>query len=291
MHHATKLLLTGLFGSLILSVSLPAAAAEGDTLQRIEQRGSIVLGFREDRPPLSFRNPEGQVAGFSIDLCMAVAEAVRTKLGRTDLGVSFVPVTVEDRFQQIEEGKIDLLCGATTKTLGRQEQVDFSQLTFVTGATLLSRSENPVPGIGGLTGKTVAVIADTTTEEALNQRLEQAQSDAVVVTVESAQEGVDAVIAGEVSAFASDQVVLIGLVLTSTSGTRFAIANELFSFEPFALALPRNDADFRLVVNRTLAGLYRSGRVTPIYERWFSRFANEPPDLLQALYVLGSTPE
>ncbi|MEO1191415.1 MAG: transporter substrate-binding domain-containing protein, partial [Pseudomonadota bacterium] len=177
-----------------------------------------------------------------------------------------------------------------TKTLARQTRVDFTNLTFVTGATLLSLGDNPVSGLSALAGKTVAVVEDTTTLDALSEGLQRIGSDAIIVTVGTAKEGVEAVVSGEVAAFASDQVVLIGLVITSTHDLRFAIAQELFSFEPFALALPRNDSDFRLIANATLADLYRSGRITPIYERWFSRFAEEVPDLLRALYILGSTP-
>ncbi len=269
--------------------STPAAASE--TLDRISKRGSINVGYREDRPPMSFVNNEGQVTGYSIDLCLAIVKAVKEKLDRQDLATTFVPVTVDHRFDAIANGEIDILCGATTKTLKRQAKVDFTDLTFVTGATMMSLADNPVPGIRGLEGKKVAVVKDTTTIDVLNKRLEQSGTKATVVPVNTAKEGVEAVIKGEVAAFSADQVVLIGLIITQTSGTRFAIANELFSFEPFALAVPRNDADFRLIANTVIADLNRSGKITPIYERWFSRFGQEVPDLLRALYVLGSTPE
>ncbi len=286
MKHLLVLMMAGL----LVAATAPSAQAEG-TLERIEKRGGVNLGYREDRPPISFRNEQGEVVGYAIDLCLRVVASIKDKLGRPDLAVTYVPVTAENRFQQIQDGAIDVLCGPTTKTLARQEQVDFTNLTFVTGGTLMSLADKPVPGIAGLQGKKVAVVEGTTTIETLRERLKAALSDAEVLPVATAQEGLDALVAGTVDAFASDQVVLIGLVLTSTSDQRFAISKELFSFEPFALAVPRNDADFRLVANAALAQLYRSGEITLIYQRWFTRFGKEVPDLLQALYRLNATPE
>lgn len=272
-------------------MSLPAPAAASETLDRIKERGGVAIGYREDRPPMSFRNPRGEVTGYSIDLCLYIVAEIRNALNRPDLSVTFVPVTAESRFDEIVKGNVDLLCGATTKTLARQEIVDFTDLTFVTGGTLMSLADAPISSFGSLKGKKVAAIADTTTIAVLTERLKQAGVDAEVVKVANAKEGIDALVGGKVAAFAGDQVVLIGMIIGMNSDTRFAIANELFSFEPFALALPRGDADFRLLANRALARLYRSGEIAGVYQRWFTRFAKEPPTLLQALYRLNATPE
>ncbi len=283
----------GLLGAALLAATLPgsASAQSSPTLERIMERGSINLGYREDRPPMSFANEQGQIVGYSVELCLAIAEAVKGTLGRHDLSTTFVPVTAETRFDAIEKGEIDILCGATTKTISRQAKVDFTDLTFATGATLMSLADNPVQGIRALEGKKVAAVTGTTTIEVLQQRIEQTGTNATLVPVATADEGVTAVINGEVAAFSADQVVLIGLVITQTSGTRFAIANQLISFEPFALAVPRNDSDFRLIANSVIAELNRTGNITPIYDRWFSAFGEDAPELLQALYVLMSTPE
>jgi glutamate/aspartate transport system substrate-binding protein len=136
------------------------------TLKRVDETGRINLGFREAEPPMSFIDKNGAVVGYSIDLCDHIAAAVKKKLDRTDIAVSYVPVTAETRFDAIESGKIDILCGATTKTLGRSERVGFTQLTFVTGAALLSLDSAKVSNVAGLKGKRVAVVSNTTTIEA-----------------------------------------------------------------------------------------------------------------------------
>ncbi len=275
----------------LTQISAGAAAELTGTLKRINDAGQINLGFREAEPPMSFRDKDGRPIGYSIDLCNRIATAVKQKLGRTDIAVNYVPVTAENRFSSIESGSIDLLCGATTKTLGRSERVGFTQLTFVTGGSLLSLSESKIPNVSGLQGKKVAVVSNTTTIDALKSRLDKTLVDTEVVPVSSATEGMELLDGGKVDAFSSDQVVLIGQVIARQKPKDYFLSGELFSFEPFALAMQRGDADFQLVADRALSQLNRSGQIVGIYRKWFGRFAKEPPDALKALFQLNATPE
>ncbi len=276
-------------------VCLPLSASVGSertgTLKRIDDTGQINLGFRESEPPMSFRDQDGNPVGYSIDLCDHIAAAVKQKLGRSDITVNYVPVTAENRFTSIESDSIDILCGATTKTLGRSERVGFTQLTFVTGASLLSLDDTKVPNIAGLKSKRVAVVSNTTTIEALKGALSKMLVDAEVVPVPSATEGMALLDKGEVDAFSSDQVVLIGQVIARDSGKQYFLSQELFSFEPFALAVKRGDVDFQLVADRALSQLNRSGQILATYRKWFARFAEKPTMALRALYQLNATPE
>ncbi len=277
----------------LVSLNSPGSAA-GEltgTLKHIADTGVIQMGFREAEPPMSFLNKSGQPVGYSIDICNHIAAAVKQKIGRTDIAVEFVPVTAETRFSSIESRDTDILCGATTKTLGRSERVDFTQLTFVTGASLLSLDATKIQGVMSLKGKRVAVVGNTTTIVALERVLKARLVDAEVVSVSSAAEGMAALDKGEVAAFSSDQVVLIGLAITRQDQQNYYLAEELFSYESFALAVKRDDASFRLVANRALSQLYRSKQINTIYQKWFGRFSPEIPILLKALYQLHATPE
>ncbi|GMG84505.1 amino acid ABC transporter substrate-binding protein [Paralimibaculum aggregatum] len=265
--------------------------ANQSTLERIAAAGQINLGYRTSEPPMSFTDQSGIAVGYSIDLCGHVANAVKQELGRPDLSVKFVPVTAETRFEAIERGEIDLLCGATTKTLSRSERVDFTQLTFATGASLITLENSGIGSLSDLRGKRVAAVAGTTTIEALRQLLSERGIDAEVITVSSAAEGMAQLDQGAVAALSADQVVLIGLVLARQSGQDYALADEVFTYEPFALALRRGDADFRLIADRALAELNRTGRIGQIYLKWFGRFAKQPPDAVAAVYALGAIPE
>jgi ABC-type amino acid transport substrate-binding protein len=240
---------------------------------------------------MSFRDNSGKPVGYSIDLCDHIAAAVKKRLGRSDITLNYVPVTAENRFTSIESESIDILCGATTKTLGRSERVGFTQLTFVTGASLLSMDDAKVPNVLGLKGKRVAVVSTTTTIEALKGALNETLVDAEVIPVSSATEGMALLDKGEVDAFSSDQVVLIGQVIARDSGKQYFLSQELFSFEPFALAVKRGDVDFQLVADRALSQLNRSGQILETYRKWFARFAEKPTMALRALYQLNATPE
>ena len=285
-----RLLLAVLVATLFFVQPLSAAAPAG-TLEQIKQSGKVRIGFRENQPPMSFVNQDGKPAGYSIDLCIRIVNEVKNRLGRDDIAIEYVPVSSTNRFEALAENTIDILCGATTKTISRGKLVDFTQLTFVTGASLLSLKDNGVSGISALQGKKVAVSKGTTTLDALTAKLKESVSDAKVVPVDSAAAGLQALLKGEVDAFSADQVVLIGLVLTHQGDEKFAIATDIFSFEPFALAVRRNDSDFRLLADGVLAQLNRSGQITPIYSRWFGQFTKKVPPLLEAMYVLNSTPE
>jgi ABC-type amino acid transport substrate-binding protein len=285
-----RILILGL-AFLCLQISAGTASELTGTLKRIDETGQINLGFRESEPPMSFQDQDGNPVGYSIDLCDHIAAAVKQKLGRSDIAVNYVPVTAESRFTSIESASIDILCGATTKTLSRSERVGFTQLTFVTGASLLSLDAAKVPNISGLKGKRVAVVTNTTTIEALKGALNTMLVDSEVVPVASALEGMALLDNGEVAAFSSDQVVLIGQVIARKSGKQYFLSQELFSFEPFALAVARGDVDFQLVADRTLSQLNRSGQILKIYRKWFARFAEKPTMALKALYQLNAIPE
>lgn len=272
-------------------VSATGSAGDASTLEQIKKSGEIRIGYRETNPPMSFLNKDKQPVGYSIALCLHIANEVKSQLQDPNIAIRYLPVNATNRFDALRDNSIDILCGATTKTLSRSEFVDFTQLTFITGASFLSLKSAEVKGFADLSGKKVAVVKDTTTMNALEKTLQKQGSDAEIVLVDSSAEGVDLVVKGEVAAFSADQIVLIGLVVTHQDKHQFAVAEKVFSFEPFALAVRLNDAEFRLMANRALSKLSRSGKITNVFERWFGQYIKEVPPILEALYILNATPE
>jgi ABC-type amino acid transport substrate-binding protein len=269
----------------------PAPAQDLDgTLKKIKTSGTLSLGYRESSPPFSFVGPDKRPAGYSIDLCHQIATAVQKTLGLADLKLNWVPVTPDNRMDLVKKGTIDLECGSSTASLSRHEHVDFSLMTFVDGGGLLVTRESNVRAVGDLAGRKVAVATGTTTEKALAAYLKEEFISAQTVAVKDHAEGVAALLAGKVDAYASDRAILAGLALTSPDPKRFALSQGGFSYEPYAFMLRRNDAAFRLVVNRALADLYRSGRVAPIYDRWFGPLG-KPSVALQLMFQLNGLPE
>jgi glutamate/aspartate transport system substrate-binding protein len=272
-------------------IAPPLAAQQFEgTLQQIVKSGEIRIGFREAEPPMSFLGEDGTPAGYTIDICMQIVAALDSKIG-TRLKIKYVPVTAENRFSTLTDGKIDILCGSTTKTLARREFVDFTQLTFVTGAALMTLKSSDLPDLPSLNRKKIGVVQNTTTIEVLYSLLDQAKINARVVRVASAKDGLDKLRNGEIDAFSADQVVLIGLAITAEDADNFAISSGVFSFEPFALAVRRNDSDFRLVADRVISHLYRSEQIMPIYNKWMGKFSKERPAVFDALFLLNATPE
>lgn len=282
-----------LAAALVAVVATGPAAAEQltGTLKKISDSGAVVLGHRHDSPPFSFLDKNKQPAGYSIDLCLRIVEAVKTKLGRPDLTVKYVPVSAENRFDKIVDDTVDLECGNTTETLTDQQRVDFTVMTFITGASLLLPAGSAIQSVGDLAGKRVSVVGETTTEAALRDRIQQTLVDAKVIPVKDHDEGMRMLSKGEVDAHAGDQIVLIGLARAAKDPKKFALAPEIFTYEPYALPVRRNDADFRLVANSALAQLYRSGQIGQVYEKWFGDWGGRPSRLLLAMYALNGLPE
>jgi len=278
-----------LLASLLLAGPALGQKLDG-TLGRIKASGTLNIGYRESSPPFSFIGPDKRPVGYSIDLCMHVASVVQKQLGLANLKLGWVPVTAENRIEMVVQGKVDLECSTTTASLSRQERVDFSLMTFVDGAGLLTTAAANLRGSADLAGKRIAVIPGTTTEKALAEYLRAEFVTVQTVRVKDHAQGLAALEEDRADAFASDRGVLIGLAITSKDPKRFALPDLTFSYEPYALMMRRNDAAFRLAVNRALAALYRSGGVVPIYERWLGVFS-KPSQALQAMYVLNGLPE
>jgi ABC-type amino acid transport substrate-binding protein len=276
--------------ALIVLCALPAIVL-GGTLDQIKKSGEIRVGYRTDAPPLAFTDSTGQAAGYAVELCKRIATAVKDQLKLKDLKTTFVPLTSEDRIDAIANNKADIECGATTITLSRGEKVDFTLMTFVTGGGLLTLADSGVDSLASLTGKSVAVVTGTTSQTALQNYLQKNLIDAKLVAVADRGEAMKALQAKKVDAFASDQIVLIGEILRSGDPRAYHLAGDLFSFEPYGLVVRRNDADFRLVANRALAQLYRSGQIEELYDRWFGQAGLQPPPMLRAMYQLQALPE
>jgi glutamate/aspartate transport system substrate-binding protein len=280
-----------ILAALALALWLPGWASAQDlqgTLKKIKDSGTITVGYREQSLPFSFRGDDGKPTGYSIDLCQRIVTGVQQQLKLPKLDVKWVAVTPETRIASVVNGTIDLECGSTTNSLSRQEQVDFSHMTFVDGGSLLIKADR-VAAMQDLGGKKIAVIPGTTTEPAVRAALQKGFVTAQIVPVKDHREGLAAVESGSADAYASDRVILIGLVVTAKEG-QFAIGEQYLSYEPYGLMLRRGDAPFRLAVNRVLSSLYRSREVMQIYARWFGKLG-EPGNLLIAMYALHALPE
>jgi glutamate/aspartate transport system substrate-binding protein len=281
--------LTTLFLTVLLT-SPVFGQQQHSTLDKIKNTKTITLGYRESSYPFSFLGEDKKPTGYSVDLCSHITAGVQQVLGLGNLSIKWMAVTPENRISMVAQGTVDLECGSTTNTLSRQEQVDFSNMIFVDGGSMLVRANANINRLSDIAGKRVAVIPGTTTEKVMAEALKKANLTVQMINVKEHADGIAALENGTADAYASDRVILIGLAMKSKDPNNLALSDQYFSYEPYGLMLRRGDADFRLAVNRELARLYRSGDIVQVYERWFGSFARTS-NLLQAMYLLHSLPE
>lgn len=267
-------------------LTVPAHAA---VLDRARESGTLRLGYRTDAAPFSTADAAGLPSGYSVELCKSVVEAVRTELAKPDLAVEWKMVGAEDRFSKLASGEVDLLCGADTLTLSRRAEATFSLLTFAGGSTLLYRADGPST-FDALAGQKVGVRAGTTTEERLKEGFAAAGLTVEIVPVGDHEDGIRRLASGELAAYFGDSAILTYQLLRSPERDKLRLSERIFGFEPYALVMPKDDTAFQLVVDRTLARIYRSREIERVFVASFGAGAR-PSELLRALYVLNALPE
>lgn len=273
-----------------IALAQGAPAALDGRLKKIRDAKTISVAYRTDATPFSFDDGTRQPAGYTIDLCRRVIASIERQLGVGELKVNWVAVTVQNRFETIAKGQADLECGASTVTLGRMAQVDFSSFTFVDGTGLLVKASLAAKSLGDLAGKKIGVIGGTSNERALSEALKTRLINATLVPVKSRDDGLVQLEGGAIDAFASDRVLLIGLASKSNDPKSLALLTEALSFEPYAIALPRGDWQMRLAVNTALSQVYRSSAIGEIYGRWFAALGR-PGALIESMVLFGAVPE
>lgn len=271
----------------LLLLAVPAVAAAG-TLDQIKERGTIRLGVRADAIPFSFTDTLDEPGGYSVQLCRAVAADLKDELGMSDLKVEYVEVTTEERFAALGDGRIDMLCGATSVTLSRLDEVDFSSATFVTGMGVLYRNDGP-SSFAELAGHKIGVRGGTTTEATLKRELDKEKLNVEIVPIEDHEAALGQLAEGAIDAYFADRAILIYLLQASDQKDKLTVGQRLYSIETYALALPLDDRAFRIAVDRALSRIYRSDTIDQIYKASFGDVA--PGDILRAVYVLGALPD
>jgi polar amino acid transport system substrate-binding protein/glutamate/aspartate transport system substrate-binding protein len=262
-------------------------SADAGILDRVRETQTFKLGYRADAKPHSYRTEKGEPAGYAVDLCKEVAAAVIQSIGSA-IKTEFVLIPVDQRFESVRDGKVDLLCDPSTITLARREMVDFSLPTFLDGASVLYRSNKPVQRYEDLAGKRVGVLGGTTTETTLRQSLEGLRINANVTVVRDHRSGMDMLTGDRIDAYFADRSIIAAL-LYEGGRPGFTLGRNYFSYEMHALALPRGEDEFRLLIDRTLSRIYRTGRIDDILARTFGAASTD--EMLKTMFVINSLPD
>jgi ABC-type amino acid transport substrate-binding protein len=277
------------FATLMLLWPLPSLGAE-DAVDRIARTGEVRLALRGDAPPFSSVMPSGEVQGYSVDLCQAVIAELAITLNRP-VTTRVVPVTGASRLEVIARGEADLLCEATTYTLSRRERMEFSLITFVTGVVLAVRRDSPLAlGLEHDLPRRVGALRGSTAAAALREALAANPGRSTMVPFDSHESAIDAIVSGAIDAYAADREIVLAQMFARGAADLIAISDQVLSYEPYALALPPGERRLRLITDRALASLYRTGAIRDILNRWFGERAWNDPTV-RLVFRLQSIPE
>jgi len=249
-------------------VDLPAPEQFTGTLQKARASGAVTIAYRESSIPFSYLSTRGEPIGYSIELCRKLVEAIGDAVGR-ELAIKWLPVTSESRIDAIVSGRADLECGSTTNNLERQKLVGFSPTIFVSGTKLMVKSGSPIKSFRDLAGKTVAVTAGTTNEKTMRELAVKFKLDYRLLVLRDHAESFAQVAGGKADAFATDDVLLYGLIAQNKAQGKYQVVGEFLSYDPYGIMYRKGDLQIGRLINTTFHDLAEDGEVARQYKRWF----------------------
>ncbi len=263
-----------------LAIFLPTAflttAAVADdvdssfVLKRIQDRGVINMGHREGSVPFSYINKDGKPQGYSVDICHKIIDSVKKVTGKSDLKIKYVPVTSQTRIALMSNGTIDIECGSTTHNLTREKQVDYLATTFITGTKIATKKGSGIKEIEDMEGKVMALSLGTTNEKAIKRVAKEKGINIKYVMVKDHPQGWLTLESGRTDAYATDDVLLYGLISKAKKPDDFQVTGRFLSFDPYGIMVPHDDSTYRRLGNVVLADMMRSGELQKIYDKWFN---------------------
>ena len=259
---------------LLLAILLPDPAPAQDgglspTLANIKATHTVRLGYREASPPFSFLDQANRPIGYSLELCQAIVEELGVEVDDPALKIDYVLVTPETRIPALLNNKIDLECGSTTANAERRQRVAFSPLIFVAGTRLMVPKDARVSSITDLKGKTIVVTRGTTNEQAIQAADQKFSLGLKIVTADDHEQAYRMVADGKADAFATDDVLLYGLIARHKAQERMKVVGDFLSYEPYGIMFRKGDPQLAAVVERTFRKLATNHDLVPLYRQWF----------------------
>jgi glutamate/aspartate transport system substrate-binding protein len=253
------------------TTALAQGGSEGlsPTLARIKNAHAVHLGYRESSPPFSFLDQANRPIGYSLELCEAVVDEIATEIDDPDLKIEYVKVTSDDRIAAVLQGKIDLECGSTTANAERAKQVAFSPLMFVAGTKLMVPKGSAINAATDLKGKTVVVTKGTTNEQAMHNVDKKFSLGLTIVTSPDHEQSYQMLSDGKVDAFATDDILLYGLIARHKSQDKFRVTGDYLSYDPYGIMFPKGEPQLASVVERAFRKLGTNHDLIPLYNKWF----------------------
>jgi len=239
------------------------------TLAGIKSRHVVHLGYRESSPPFSFLDQANRPIGYSLELCEAIVDEISVEVDDPNLKIEYVKVTSDDRIAAVVQGKIDLECGSTTANAERAKQVAFSPLMFVAGTKLMVPKDSAISAPKDLQGKTIVVTKGTTNEQAMHAIDKKFALGLKIVAAADHEQSYQMLVDGKADAFATDDILLYGLIARHKSQDRFRVTGDYLSYDPYGIMFRKGEPQLAAVVERTFRKLGTNHDLIPLYNKWF----------------------
>jgi glutamate/aspartate transport system substrate-binding protein len=262
-----------LLAACLLATAAAAQSGGGEglssTLAAIKAAHVVRLGYRESSPPFSFLDQANRPIGYSLELCEAVVDEIGVEVDDANLKIDYVKVTSDDRIQAVLQNKIDLECGSTTANAERAKQVAFSPLMFVAGTKLMVAKASSVSSVTDLKGKTVVVTKGTTNEQAMHNADKKFALGLNIVTSPDHEQSYQMLVDGKADAFATDDILLSGLIARHKSQDKFHVTGDYLSYDPYGIMFRKGEPQLAAVVERAFRKLGSNHDLIPLYNKWF----------------------
>ena len=183
--------------------------------------------------------------------------------------LEYVKVTSDDRIPAVVQNKIDLECGSTTANAERAKQVAFAPRMFVAGTKLMVPKASGVSSITDLKGKTVVVTKGTTNEQALHADDKKLGLGLNIVVSPDHEQSYQMLVDGKADAFATDDILLYGLIARHKSQDKFRVTGDYLSYDPYGIMFRKGEPQLAMVVERAFRKLGTNHDLIPLYDKWF----------------------
>jgi glutamate/aspartate transport system substrate-binding protein len=239
------------------------------TLAAIRTAHVVRMGYRESSPPFSFLDQANRPIGYSLELCEAIVDEIGVAVDDHNLKIEYVKVTSDDRIPAVVQNKIDLECGSTTANAERAKQVAFSPLMFVAGTKLMVPKTSTISAPKDLQGKTVVVTKGTTNEQAIHALDKKFALALNIVVSPDHEQSYQMLVDGKADAFATDDILLYGLIARHKSQDKFRVTGDYLSYDPYGIMFRKGEPQLAAVVERTFRKLGSNRDLIPLYKKWF----------------------
>ena len=282
-------ILAGMLGALLAA---PASAQTVDAIvTKLRASNTLTMGYRETLLPTSYLDENKKPTGYAVEMCHRIIDDVKKELKLPDIKVNYVPVTIQTRQALVANGTIDIECGGTVNTFGRNKQVDFSPVSYVAASQLLVLKKSGIADFKDLNGKIVAVATGGSSEPELKHIIEENKLNVRVLTVNDHAAGLIAVESRRADAYFNDNAAFFSLIKQSKAPDNLAVVGPEYGYSPQGFMVPKNNPTFLWIVNHSMGQMFKSGEAEKIYNKWFGPFGATVGPKLKAAWETFSYPE